>query len=109
MTLATELIKELVNPANAESFFKATGKILPNVPAATYQASGLSAIEKKTIAATIESFKTSEYRPLFAEWGGVWSTWESAMISWNNTKPANAEAAYKALQDSFTAMMGNLK
>lgn len=108
MTLATELIKELVNPANAEEFFKATGKILPNVPVETYEASGLSAIEKKTIAATIESFKTSEYRPLFAEWGGVWTTWENGMISWNNTKPANAEAAYKALQDSFKAMMGNL-
>lgn len=108
MTLATELIKELVNPANAEAFFKATGKIMPNVPVATYEASGLSAIEKKTIAATIESFKTSEYRPLFAEWSGVWTTWENGMISWNNTKPATAEAAYKALQDSFKAMMGNL-
>lgn len=108
MTLAKALIQELVNPANAEAFFKATGKILPNVPVATYEASGLSAIEKKTIAATIESFKTSDYRPLFAEWGGVWTTWENGMISWNNTKPANAEAAYKALQDSFKAMMGNL-
>lgn len=108
MTLATELIKELVNTKNAEAFFKATGKIMPNVTAADYEKSGLSAIEKKTIAAVIESFKTSENRPLFGEWGGVWNTWENGMISWNNTKPANAEAAYKALQDSFKALMGTL-
>lgn len=108
MTLAQEFIQELLNPANAEAFFKATGKIMPNVPAATYEATGLADIEKKTISATIESFKTAENRPLFAEWGQVWNTWQDAMISWNSSKPANAEAAYKALQDSFKAMMGNI-
>lgn len=108
MTLAKELIKELVNPKNAEAFFKATGKILPNVPVADYEATGLSDAEKATIKATIESYETSENRPLFSEWGGVWDTWQNALLSWNNTKPANAEAAYKAVQDAFTAMMGNI-
>lgn len=108
MTLAEELIKELMNPESAEEFFTTTGKIMPNVPAADYEATGLSDIEKKTIAAVIESFETSENRPLFAEWGSVWDTWKNALLSWNNTQPADAEAAYGALKDSFTSMMGNI-
>lgn len=108
MTLAQEFIKELVNPANAEQLFTVTGKILPNVSPEVYEQTGLSDIEKKTIQATIESFQNAENRPLFAEWGGVWDTWKNALLSWNNLKPATAEEAYKALQDSFTAMMGNL-
>lgn len=108
MTLAQELIKELVNPANAEGFFQATGKILPNVSVEAYNASKLTAIEKKTIAATIASFATSQKRPLFAEWGSVWDTWKNALLSWNNSKPKTAEEAYKALQDSFKSMMGNI-
>lgn len=108
VTLATEFIKELMNPENAEAFFKATGKIMPNVAADVYEASTLTDMEKKTIAAVIESFKNAESRPLFSEWGQVWTTWENGMLSWNAGKPANAEAAYKALQDSFTAMMGNI-
>ncbi len=108
MTLATELIKEILNPANAEEFFNITGKIMANVPAADYEATGLSDIEKKTIAATIESFEISENRPLFSEWGNVWDTWKNALVSWNNGQPATGEEAYSALKDSFTAMMGNL-
>lgn len=108
VTLATEFIKELLNPEKAEEFFKATGKIMPNVAAADYEASGLSDMEKKTIAAVIESFANAEKRPLFSEWGQVWTTWENGMLSWNASKPASAEEAYKALQESFTAMMGNI-
>ena len=81
---------------------------MANVTAETYEATGLSEIEKKTIAATIESFKSSENRPLFSEWVGVWDTWKNALLSWNASNPASAEEAYKAIQDSFTAMMGNL-
>lgn len=108
MTLAQEFIIELMNPEFAEDFFKTTGKIMANVSPEDYDATGLTDIEKKTIKATIESFKTSENRPLFSEWGGVWDTWQNAMLSWNASKPATVEDAYKALQDSFTAMMGNL-
>lgn len=108
IVLAEELMKELLNTAKAEEFFEITGKIMPNVTIADYEATGLTDIQKKTISATIQSFETSESRPLFAEWGGVWDTWKNALMSWNNTQPANAEVAYSALKDAFTAMMGNI-
>lgn len=108
MTLAQEFIIELLNPEFAEDFFAVTGKIMPNVSTEAYEATELSEIQKKTITATIESFKTSENRPLFSEWGGVWDTWKNALLSWNATNPASAEEAYQAIKDSFTAMMGDL-
>lgn len=108
MQLSQELIKELVNPKNAESFFKTTGKIMPNVAPDVYEKTALSANEKATIKATIESYGKASDRPIMKEWDGVWDSWQNALLSWNNTKPANAEAAYKALQDSFKAMMGSL-
>lgn len=109
MLLSTELIKEILNPEYFEDFFKATGKIMLNVPADKYaSAANLSDIEKKVVAAIIESFKNAEARPLFDEWGQVWPSWQNALLSWTSIKPATVEDAYKALQDSFKTMMSNL-
>lgn len=106
MALATELIKEILNPAYAEDYFKATGKIMLNVKAETYAASAnLSEIDKKVIAAIIESYNNAEKRPLFDEWGQVWPSWQNALLSWNSTKPQTVEDAYKTIQDSFKTMM----
>lgn len=108
MTLATELIKEILNPNYFEDFFKATGKIMLNVPADKYAASTkLSDTEKKVVAAIIESFKNAQARPLFDEWGQVWPSWQNALLSWSSIKPATVEDAYKAIQDSFKTMMSN--
>lgn len=109
MTLAQELIKELVNPKNAEKFFKATGKILENVTAEEYNKTGLGEMDKKVITAVINSYKDAQARPLFDEWGQVWPTWQNAILSWNSNNPANAEAAYKLVQESFKTMMSNFK
>ena len=80
-----------------------------NVPADKYaSAANLSDIEKKVVAAIIESFKNAEARPLFDEWGQVWPSWQNALLSWTSIKPATVEDAYKALQDSFKTMMSNL-
>ncbi|MBU0935901.1 MAG: sugar ABC transporter substrate-binding protein [Spirochaetes bacterium] len=107
MAVAQAIIEEIVNPKFAESLFKAAGKILENVPAATYQASGLSAADKTVIAAVVASYKNAPARPLFTEWGQVWSTWENGMLSWSAVKPATVEAAYSELQAAFKAMMAN--
>ena len=107
--LAEAMIKEIVNPKYAVDFFKATGKILENVPAEIYAASNLSDTEKAVIRAVIESYKISPARPLFKEWGKVWDTWRNAILSWNSVNPKNAEEAYKELKASFDAMMANFK
>ena len=99
----------MLNPKYAVYFFKATGKILENVPAETYAASNLSDTEKAVIRAVIESYKISPARPLFKEWGKVWDTWRNAVLSWNSVNPKNAEEAYKELKASFDAMMANFK
>lgn len=107
MKIATELIKEIVNPEYAVDLFKATGKILENVSADVYKNSDLREIDKKVITAVINSYKNSPARPLFQEWGKVWDTWKTAVLSWNSVKPKSPEEAYKEIKASFDAMMSN--
>lgn len=105
--IAEEMIKEIVNPEYAVDLFKATGKILENVEAKTYEDSDLPDSDKEIISATIESYNNSPARPLFREWGDVWDTYKNAVLSWNSTKPANEEEAYNQLKSSFESMMAN--
>lgn len=107
MLLAQKLIEEVVNPEYAVEFFKATGKILENVPISDYEDSDLSETDKTIIKAVIESYENAPARPLFIEWGSVWDTWKNAILSWPNTKPATPEDAYKEVKASFDAMMQN--
>ena len=107
MLLAQKFIEEVVNPEYAVDFFNATGKILENVPASTYESSDLSDTDKVVISAVIESYEDAPARPLFLEWGSVWDTWKNSILSWPNTKPASVEDAYKEIKASFDAMMGN--
>lgn len=107
MLLAQKFIEEVVNPEYAVEFFKATGKILENVPISDYEDSDLSETEKTIIKAVIESYENAPARPLFIEWGSVWDTWKNAILSWPNTKPATQEDAYKEVKASFDAMMQN--
>ncbi|WP_297790047.1 extracellular solute-binding protein [uncultured Anaerococcus sp.] len=105
--IAEAMIKEIVNPEHAVDLYKATGKILENVKNETYQASDLPETDKKIIDATIKSYATAPARPLFKEWGDVWDTYKNAILSWNSSKPANEEEAYKQLKASFDSMMAN--
>ncbi len=107
MLLAQKFIEEVVNPKYAVEFFKATGKILENVPLSDYEDSDLSETDKIVIKAVIESYENAPARPLFIEWGSVWDTWKNAILSWPNTKPATPEDAYKEVKASFDAMMQN--
>jgi len=107
MALSVAFIEELVNTEYAIDFFKATGKILENVDASVYAGSDLSETDKSVIASVIESYKNAPARPLFTEWGQVWGTWETAMLSWASVKPASPEAAYAEVQAAFKAMMLN--
>ncbi len=107
MLLAQKFIEEVVNTEYAVDFFKATGKILENVPASTYESSDLSDTDKAVISAVIASYEDAPARPLFLEWGSVWDTWKNSILSWPNTKPASVEDAYKEIKASFDAMMGN--
>ncbi len=109
VALAEAVIAELVNPEYFVELFRATGKILENVPAETYEASDLDEIEKKLVVAVIDSFKISPGRPLFQQFGPVWDTWKNAVLSWNSVAPANVEAAYAEIKASFDAMMVDLK
>ncbi|QOW60207.1 sugar ABC transporter substrate-binding protein [Treponema pedis] len=105
--LALQMIKEIVNPKYAAEFFKATGKILENVPADVYEKLDLEKTEKEVIKAVIASYTLSPARPLFKEWGKVWDTWRNAILSWNSVNPQTVEEAYKELKASFDAMMTN--
>ncbi len=71
MLLAQKFIEEVVNPEYAVEFFKATGKILENVPISDYEDSDLSETDKTIIKAVIESYENAPARPLFIEWGSV--------------------------------------
>ncbi len=106
--LAQELIKEIVNPEYAQSLFEATGKILENVSVEDYQSTDLPEIDKKIIAAMIESYNQAIPQPRMMEWNQVWPTWESGLLSWANVKPKNVEEAYAQIQASFSAMMSTL-
>lgn len=108
MALAQAFIAEIVNPKNAVSLFKATGKILENVPNEVYQKSDLSDLDKKVIANVFESFKVSPARPVFNEFGKVWDTYKNAVLSWNSSNPTSGEEAYNLLKSSFESMMTNL-
>ncbi len=108
MALANALIAELINPEFAEDLFKATGKILENVPVEDYEKTGLSDADKNVVKATIDSYEKSVARPTFSEIDNVWTTWENAILSWNSVKPADAEAAYNEVKASFEAFMTNL-
>ena len=107
VALANAMIKEIVNPEYAVDLFKATGKILENVSADTYKESDLPEVDKKVIAATIESYNNSPARPLFREWGDVWDTYKNAVLSWNSVVPDSPESAYNELKASFESMMAN--
>lgn len=109
MAIARALIKEIVNPENAEELYKATGKILENVSAEDYEASDLPDLDKKVISNIIKSYNVSEPRPTFKEYGSVWDTWENAVLSWNSETPATPEEAYKLLEAAFTAMMEQIE
>nr|WP_255812837.1 ABC transporter substrate-binding protein [Acidaminobacter sp. JC074] len=109
MFLAEELIKELINPEYAGDFFKATGKILPNVSSDDYLEMDLDELDKKVIASVIESYENALPRPMIPEWDNVWGTWESGMLSWSAVKPATVEEAYELVQASFISMMKNLE
>lgn len=107
VALAEAMIKEIVNPEFAADLYKATGKILENVSAETYQGMDIPETDKKIIDATITSYKEAPARPLFKEWGDVWDTYKNAILSWNSVKPADEKAAYDGLKASFESMMAN--
>lgn len=107
MLLAQAMIEEIVNPEFAVEFFEATGKILENVTPDVYASSDLSDVDKKVVAAVIESYQDAPARPLFSEWGSVWGTWENAVLSWAAVKPASVEEAYAEIKAGFEAMMTN--
>lgn len=107
MILAEAMIEEIVNTDYAVDFFEATGKILENVDASVYIKSDLSDLDKKVIEAVIESYQEAPGRPLFNEWGQVWTTWETALLSWSSENPQSVEDAYKEVKASFDAMMSN--
>lgn len=107
MALSMAMIEEIVNPEFAVDFFKATGKILENVPVDQYMNSDLSDIDKKVISAVLESYEAAPARPLFTEWGKVWDTWKNGLLSWSANNPQTVEDAYAAMKASFEAMMEN--
>lgn len=107
MEVATAFIEEVVNPDNAKELFSATGKVLENVDASAYD--GIDELEKKVVDATIEGYENAVARPLFTEYGQVWSTWQNALLSWSAKNPATAEAAYAEVQASFVDMMSQIK
>ncbi len=111
MEAAEIVIEEILNPENAVSFYKETGKIMENVPASVYQESSeLSDADKDVIATVIESYAGAPARPLFSEWGNVWGTWEGALLSWSTagSEPANAQEAYEIVKTAFDSMMASI-
>jgi arabinogalactan oligomer/maltooligosaccharide transport system substrate-binding protein len=112
MDAAQKVIEEILNPDNAVSFYLETGKIMEHVPASVYQnAADLADADKAVIATVIEGYEGAPARPLFSEWGNVWGTWESALLSWSTTgsEPATAQAAYEIVKAAFDSMMASLE
>lgn len=108
LALAESFLAEALNPENAVEFYKVTGKIMENATAQTYADSDLDEVNKQVIATVYDGFETAVDRPLFSEWGSVWETYENALLSWKSAAPADAEAAYKLIQDSFESLMGQI-
>lgn len=109
MALAEAFLAEALKPEHAVEFYKATGKISENADRAAFESSDLDEVNKKVIATVYDGFEKAVDRPLFSEWGQVWDTYQNGMLSWKTANPANAEAAFKVLQDSFKAMMGQVQ
>lgn len=107
MLLAQAMIEEIMNTDFAVDFYKGLGKIMENVDPSVYASSDLADIDKTIVAAVIESYQDAPARPLFTEWGQVWGSWETGLLSWAAVKPATVEAAYAEVQASFKAMMLN--
>lgn len=107
MALAEAFIAELMNTDYALDFFKYTGKIMENVPADVYLNGDMSDADKIIVENVLASYVDAPARPLFTEWGQVWSTWENSVLSWASVQPADAEAAYNAIKAAFDAMMLN--
>ena len=107
MMLAQALIEEIMNTEYAVDFYKGLGKIMENVDPSVYANSDMADVDKTIVSAVIESYQDAPARPLFTEWGSVWSTWETGLLSWAAVKPATVEAAYAEVQASFKAMMLN--
>ncbi|MGL4453227.1 MAG: sugar ABC transporter substrate-binding protein [Sarcina sp.] len=107
MELSTAMIEEIVNPKFAQDLFKITGKILENVEPSAYE--GIDELNKKVIDATYASYEKAVARPLFTEWGGVWDSWQNALLSWSASKPANAQEAYTQVKASFEALMKTIE
>lgn len=107
--LAVEVIAEIMNPMYAADFYKAAGKIMPNVTVEEYAKTDLSDTDKNIISAVVEGYGDAVARPLFLEWGQVWDTWKNSILSWDSKKPTSPEEAYKEIKASFDAMMENLK
>lgn len=108
LALSEAIIAELLNPQFAADFYKYTSKIMPNVTKEEYEKLELPELDKKAILSVLDSYDNATIRPLFKEWGQVWDTWQSALISWESKKPATAEDAYKEVQASFKALLTNL-
>ena len=107
MLLAQAMIEEIMNTDFAVDFYKGLGKIMENVDPSVYANSDMPEVDKTIVAAVIESYKDAPARPLFTEWGQVWGSWETGLLSWAAVKPATVEAAYAEVQASFKAMMLN--
>lgn len=107
MEVAEAFIKEMVNPDNAKALFEATGKVLENATAEDYE--GIDELDKKVIDATYEGYENAINRPLFTEYGQVWSTWQNALLSWSSNQPTSAEEAYQEVKASFDVMMSSFK
>src|SRR5690554_4998692 len=107
MALAEAFIAELMNTDFALDFFKYTGKIMENVPADVYLNGDMSDADKIIVENVLASYTDAPARPLFTEWGQVWTTWENSVLSWASVQPADAEAAYNAIKAAFDAMMLN--
>ncbi|CAM3075428.1 sugar ABC transporter substrate-binding protein [Streptobacillus ratti] len=108
LALSEAVIAEIMNPMFAADFYKITGKIMPNVSTDEYAKLELEELDKKVITSVIEGYEGAISRPLFQEWGQVWTTWENALLSWEAKKPATPEEAYKEVQASFKALLTNL-
>lgn len=109
MNLAKNFIAEALNPERAVDFYKITGKIMENTSLETFNNSDLDDLNKHVIETVFDGFDTAVDRPLFSEWGSVWDTYQNGLISWKSAAPADAEAAYKLIQDSFKALMDQIQ